>query len=110
MVSEEGKALIHLITLITYRFKYKPGWRFEVKTKDGVGLRILATVDNSYKPGEPVQIGSVALLPPEWIHWPEDRLIWWLHEEILRRETHELDEFFRVDDVVLFDPHKRGQT
>jgi hypothetical protein len=67
-------------------------------------LHILITVPlpNAYQPDEMIELGVRSALPPfrdkiavhDWLTWRLGRI-----------ESHEMREFYRVDDMVIFDPH-----
>lgn len=89
------------------RVSYRPGWtvtawqhRFE-----GVWVTIAARVEDSYHPGEHVDLGIHSPLPPmrdagavhDWLAWRLGII-----------ELHEMREWLRVDGVPVFDPHVDG--
>jgi hypothetical protein len=86
------------------RITYRPGWTFEAyeDEHEGYKLRILAPVENSYRPGETVDLGIDSFLPPlETTHELETWLAWRLR----RIESHESREWLRRDGQLISDPH-----
>ena len=110
------------------RFRYKPGWVFEMtRNEAGPTLRMQVMVPDSRHPnrppsyremtivaGEPFRIERDDLIPVSaeftmpialWASRDEDVFWKWLRERVLYVESHEADEWFRVDNVLPFDPH-----
>ena len=95
------------------RIKYKPGYKFEVKTEpfaDHAFLRVVTPpVQNTYKPDDPTQVGPIQFLI--WIPWFFDdmalkaQIAWFRDHVIHMMEQHEADEWFRVDNIMVFNPH-----
>lgn len=90
---------------------YKDGWEFEVYGNpfDGMYIQIRATVPNAYyiKGGESPETVQLRINSPiptvaleshrhlgDWILW-----------RIIRVETHEAMEFFKVGGYMIYDPH-----
>lgn len=90
---------------------YKKGWEFEVYDNpfDGIYIQIRTEVPNAYyvEGGDspktvPLRINSpVPTVALESYRHLGDWLLW----RIIRVETHEAMEFFKVDGYMLYDPH-----
>lgn len=84
-------------------FSYRPDWEFFIEESR---LRIRARVQDADSHGKLIPLQSAIQLPPynalargwDWIRW--------LRNELIKIETHELDEFFQINGVKVFDPHK----
>jgi hypothetical protein len=87
------------------RVTYKPGWSFHVYMDDWEGPHILivAPTPNAYCPTETIDLGIRSAMPP---FFSADAVHVWLMWRLDRIETHELREFYRVDDVAIADPHR----
>jgi hypothetical protein len=86
---------------------YRPGWTFTVEERgfEDPWLRILATgVMDAYDPACTLDLGIDSPIPPMA---DVDALHRWLIWRLERVESHEAREWFRVDGVVLFDPHRQ---
>jgi hypothetical protein len=85
---------------------YRPGWTFTVEERgfEDPWLRVIAPVMNAYRPEELVDLGIDSPIPPMA---DVDALHRWLIWRLERVESHEAREWFRVDGVVLFDPHRQ---
>lgn len=92
------------LRLITYR----PGWTIEAYqgSWEGIHIRIVAPkVEDSYNPGEFVDLGITSHLPPmQNFHQLETWLAWRLN----RIETHEMREWLKFGGVPIFNPHSDG--
>lgn len=89
------------------RLSYKPGFVFEVYDgrHEGQHLVIRATVENSYRPGETVELDIHSPLPPmPSVDYFEAWLLWRLQ----RIEVHEAMEWFKRDRAPVCDPHRVG--
>lgn len=84
---------------------YRPGWSFEVYEIgfEDPWLLVLAPVENSYVPGQTIDLGIRSPMPPmadaEAVHR-------WLMWRLERIESHEAREFYRVRGERPFDPHR----
>lgn len=115
------------------RFRYKPGWVIEVRRtpeRGGPSLAIQFHAEDSRWPRRPERkhafgddLRSVRIRPytdedlipitgewtaPRYICEGRDEKKFWdfLHYCLREMELHELDEWFRVDGRLPFDPHK----
>jgi hypothetical protein len=83
---------------------YKEGWEWSLLEDEHEGLyvRWIITLPDSYNPGETVDLGINSWLPPI----PDrDYLAKWFLWRVKRIESHEAREFLKRDGVILFDPH-----
>jgi hypothetical protein len=86
------------------RVTYRPGWSMHLYEPkfEGVWISIRAELPNAYRPDENTVINVRSAVPPmptgqyflEWLLW-----------RILRIESHECREWFKVDGEPLYDPH-----
>jgi hypothetical protein len=107
---------------------YKPGYRLEVRQPwdqytrgGGVLLSITARLEDTYHPGQfTEQAMNFTVVPyvlERWGEWLERRPEL-ARQDMLRlvlkclgiHELHERDEWFRVDGVMVFDPHRGDAT
>jgi hypothetical protein len=86
-------------------FSYMPGWTFTWYGGHPEGDQILIsfTVPNSREPGSVQSQNVWTFVPPcngpyQFYRW----LRWRLH----RLAIHEVDEFFKVNEEIVFDPHR----
>lgn len=88
------------------RITYRRGWTFELvddpEQHEGLKLRIVARVEDSYRPGEYTELRICSYLPPMA---DEAAFEHWLFWRLRRIEIHECGEWFKVDGIVAFDPH-----
>lgn len=89
------------------KITYREGWKFIVYDGawEGQHMRIEATVPDSVNLGKDVDLKIEIPIPPcpnvEYFHY-------WLIYRIIRIESHEAREFFKVDGVPVFYPHMEG--
>ena len=96
----------HPLQMLLRDFTYKPGWTFRFfETERDIRLEIKALVIDADNPAETAIITSfnsvdkmIAERPP----WKWER---WLRDRIIDFEKHEVDEFFQINGVKVFDPH-----
>lgn len=83
---------------------YRPGWTFSLEegAPEGPHVFIVATVVNSYRPDETVDLGIRSPLPP--FRTVDDMLLW-LAWRLRRVEDHESREWFRYGGGLVDDPH-----
>jgi hypothetical protein len=91
------------------RLTYKPGWAFTyyLGEHEGPHIRVYAAVENSYSPGELVELDihlSIPLRTMETAGDLYDYLLW----RVERAEIHETMEWFKVDGKPWVDPHRPG--
>lgn len=87
------------------RIKYKPNWEFKVKHERAV-IRTLVTDSITSTPyyrevGFPLPTNLLYDLKFN----KEKFLVHWIKTIITEIELHERDEYFRLDDKLVFDPH-----
>lgn len=89
---------------VVSRVTYRPGWRFTVAEPRFEGPRLLieAQVPNSYKPAETVDLRIESPIP---FMANEGAFVDWLLWRLLRVESHECREWFRLDGEAIFNPH-----
>jgi hypothetical protein len=89
------------------RVTYKPGWRLEIRPSPAQGVQkalyVVAEIANSWRPEEDGYFGRSAPIPPSLDKAAFYRFVF---EEVLEMERHEAREWFRVDGVPPFDPHR----
>lgn len=96
---------------ILARFTYKKGWRFKSYTRcrgpyAEVVLKISITTDCADRPGEVIELsGTYTVDGLVAKSYDERRWLLWLRERIIEAEKHEVDEFFQIGGVKIFDPH-----
>lgn len=91
------------------RITYRPDHEFYYSYMidyDGHKVVIVRPVEDTYNPGKMVKVAFTRHLPP-WIFFNGqlelvDRFMRAVFHDM---ETHEADEWFRRDGVMLFDPH-----
>lgn len=87
---------------------YKPGWRIKLRLDQFpmtgfLQISILAMVPDSYHPDDKIEVGSVAVLPPNLCD--VDEFARWLGYILREREIHECREWLKVDGKVFDNPH-----
>ncbi len=94
---------------IIKRITYKPDWYLEVRRSDAyrelLVVRIKFFAQCSVTGNKEIQVCSQHLLDPEVIP-TEDALLRRLSQFYLQAEHHECAEFFKLDGVPPFDPHR----
>src|SRR3954451_23959390 len=85
------------------RCEYKPGWSWRLREDswEGLFVRFLVEIDDSYGTGA-LTLGIDSWLPPQV---SEESLRLWMAWRLGRIESHEMREFFKVDGRPVFDPH-----
>ena len=104
------------IEALIKRVTYKPGYKFEVNTtpfSDNAILRVTTPpVQDTYRPKDPLAVGPLQfIIPIPWFIGDASlahQIEWFRHNVIHMMEMHEADEWFRVDDIMCFNPH--GET
>lgn len=94
------------LTELVSQVEYRPGWKITVGDDlwEGLYLRIVAPVENSYSPGETQDLGITTYISPNDrrdAHCFDTFLAW----RLARIESHEGREWLRRDGRAIFDPH-----
>ncbi|WKV22123.1 hypothetical protein 8UZL_00005 [Mycobacteroides phage 8UZL] len=99
------------VQAIVDRVQYKIDWWFTVMENYMLGypaLKIVsAPVHDSYHPGN-TQMARVEMMHPiphGIADWPLKQQVYWIQECIRAMELHEMDEWLKIDGVMLHDPH-----
>lgn len=132
---EEGFAWV---SRLMGRFQYKTGWHFDLtRSHQDLGrviLRVSFMAEDSrrgpnrppsyreitmtFDAGQPFEIQRDDLIPVEGIFYvpptivsgrQEFEFFHWLRRTLQHVESHELDEWFRVDGNLPYDPHASGK-
>ncbi|WEV84108.1 hypothetical protein N855_gp64 [Mycobacterium phage Muddy] len=99
------------VKALTDRIQYKVDWWFNVELNYMLGytaLKIIsAPVIDSYHPERGVQARVEMLhpVPVGFATWSEKRQVCWFKECIRSMEHHEMDEWLKIDGVMIHDPH-----
>jgi hypothetical protein len=101
----EPPGLRELVESITY----KPGWKFWLATfieddeTRGVAFYVVSDTENSLDPAKRIRVRHEFLVPPA----SYNRNTWaaWLRDRVADVESHECNEFFKLDGVREFAPH-----
>jgi hypothetical protein len=103
------------------RIRYKPGYRLRVDDPGMTGgafLVVTARLRDTYHPEGPVAEQVMRFEAPAWLlerwgEWAEARperaapsILAWVRKCLGHHELHERDEWFMVDGLRAFDPHK----
>lgn len=89
------------------KITYRNGWKFFAYhgAWEGQHLRIEATVPDSVELGKNVELKIETPIPP----CPDvDYFYHWLIYRLIRIETHEAREWFKVNGIPVFYPHMDG--
>lgn len=110
-----------LLTGWLLRIHYKPDTRFEIMPEltayGGLQIRVtrfladstkgLSTFSEFIDPSNHIEAQAVFEVPPYYLRTHDFDAFWhWIHHEIFGMEKHEMNEWFRVDNNLPFDPHK----
>lgn len=89
------------------KITYRNGWKFFVYQGawEGQHMRIEATVPDSVELGQDVSLKIETPIPP--YNTIEDFHLWLMYR-LIRIETHEAREWFKVDGIPVFYPHMDG--
>jgi hypothetical protein len=92
-----------LATELTW-YSYRPGWALTVFDHpwDGPTLRVVARVEDSYRPGSMIDLGIDSLIPPMF---SSEQFETWLAWRLIRVESHECREWLKKDGKPVFNPH-----
>lgn len=94
------------------RFTYKPGFKAYAEHNDFVcelviEMQVPEARWRGIGPTPMTKVMGRRIPPPESLDYDmEDAFYEWLRREIRDLEWHELDEWFRVDGHLMFDPHR----
>jgi hypothetical protein len=102
-VSDEDN---HPLKAILEKFTYKPGWVF-IFDEDCqyVYLTIKFDAIDADNPSSDQRITLRAEYTLDKIIFSDYNWTKWLRSQIIKCETHEVDEFFQIDGLKPFDPH-----
>ena len=101
---------------VVERISYRPGYILRVTRRAPVLLRVVAELDDSYHPGQRLEV-AMHFPVPDWLleFWgsiadtrpdhAQDEMVRWVRRALGWHELHERDEWLRVDGVRPFDPH-----
>lgn len=92
------------ITSLAAGLSYKPGWRFKAGGPGGRFLCVFATTDDSCRPGQ-TRTTQHMFEPPAGC----DDLVRWAFDCLVKAETHEVGEFFRVAGDRPFFPNHQDE-
>lgn len=96
----------HPLVVLLRHFTYKPGWSFKWRFDDPILiLYITANVIDADNPEQECQIMHSHSFDLSFNHANEDFWMKFLRSIIITMETHEVDEFFQIEGVKVFDPH-----
>jgi hypothetical protein len=89
------------------RLTYKPGWALRAYEGrwEGQHIVIRVTLPDSTQLGGETVLDVHSMLPPMR---DTDALEDWVAWRLARLEVHEMREFLKRDDVVIYDPHAPG--
>lgn len=107
-MDEDAKVLQALLDRITY----KKGYVLEAVPTAFHGFTALKLttppLQDTYHPDDPSRVGPVMMMFPCYMMFsemPEGAQIDWVRHCLIDAETHELEEWFRVDGKMARDPH-----
>lgn len=89
------------------KITYRKGWKFSVRQGafEGAILEVVAWLDDSVNVGKKMKFHPPIPIPP--CRSIEDFHLWLIYR-LIRIESHEAREFFKVDGVPVFYPHMEG--
>jgi hypothetical protein len=120
-MSESWRELGEIADRFLACFTYKPGWSFEVERKNSMlpysgpwvdlYLVIRMDVEDANHPGQNCKVGARYLIPDYVIQaeGPERVFMEQVRRWIWEMERHEMDEWFRIDGAMPFDPHRKRE-
>lgn len=83
---------------------YRPGWKFTLYPHpyEGMWLSIMAELPDAHHPGKTTVVNIKTAVPPipDVTYFHE-----WLLHRLIRVESHEAREFYRVGGETFRDPH-----
>jgi hypothetical protein len=104
---------LHELQSVLDLVEYKPGWKMDIyeTATQGIFWRLQVSMEDSYNPGEFVDLSIESALPMPLMqseyHFKE-----WLRWRLEGIEVHECHEWLRWKSTgkPLFDPHQEGAT
>lgn len=100
-----------LLNSITYKPGVSLGWKFvhddPTSSREVLVLTLDAAVLNADKPGETTTLHAQRMIP---FKITPDELIGEVYMMLREFELHELGEWFKVDGVKIYDPHRGEMT
>lgn len=95
------------LTPILADLTYKPGWRFKTFERWGrIYLQIRIEAIDADDPNQTINLRFEHSISKEHAGIMQgNRWVSWLRERIIECERHEVDEFFQLRGVKVFDPH-----
>lgn len=118
--TDDAEHLVKLVQGFLARFSYKPGWHFDVTRRPEIAavcVRVaFCTIDSratqdwycdDAASAPRIPIAGQFAVPPQLLFSrdPEGMFRHWLRAMIRDMEFHELDEWFRWDGKLPYDPH-----
>lgn len=99
MFLSEPEIRVHLSTLT-----YRPGWSWTLERDvwEGLFVRFIGLVEDSYNANKKIALGINSWLPPMM---STEQLDAWMAWRLWRIEGHEAREFLCRDNQPIFDPH-----
>lgn len=95
------------------RITYRPGVSMRIAHPEFLGeysypvtptLQLCADVENTYRPGQRIEIIHQTLIP-QYVIETEQTFQAFVRQALINMEMHELDEWFKIDGVMVNDPH-----
>lgn len=101
--SEQFAQLTQLKEWLTH-VTYKPGWKITAYATEFelTWIAIEMTLEDSYHPGD---VMSLSIRSPVYEFMDVEDFKRWLAWRLARIESHEMREWLKWDNVVMFDPH-----
>jgi hypothetical protein len=96
----------HSLKDLLDNFTYKPGWQF-IFDEDSQYIYLTIKMDaiDADNPTSDRMITLRAEYTLDKIAYSDYDWTRWLRSQIIKCETHEVDEFFQLNGVKVFDPH-----
>jgi len=100
------KPVCHPVEEWIKRITYKPNFKLHCESNfnGAIQLNIVFKTPNSYNPKELVDINFSQTIDQRMISG-FDYFVYWVREQIIRAEDHEMREYFKVDGKMVNDPH-----
>lgn len=105
-------AVVHITMYVPDSYRQHPPVRIDHRVDDiGFYRERMILADTQYTQNLPlIPVGGSFTVPPNLAMYTEERredfFYHWLHHTITQTEHHEIDEWFKVDGVPIYDPHK----